>query len=119
MAAIPEIILRKIYWYQWYFIQKTLCQEYHKRIVFINNYQNSLKLMDTLDQKKLYNVFNWRSRVYSDIWIDGINKPYEMSNLQYPTIKLPKRYLYTNGINESGNVTDSYGYKWISNSWSW
>ena len=30
MTLFPPIILNKIYWYQWHYLQTNLCIEYHK-----------------------------------------------------------------------------------------
>ena len=123
MDKIPSIVLTKIYWYRWYVIQKELCKEYHKRTIIHEEDRNRtdiyIKMEDVYGKPMQY--FNWRSNISSQgykylTYTPKVNKIYEhiVKPIKQLNIKLPKNYIYSNGISNFKYTNEKYGYKWIT-----
>jgi len=74
---IPDIILRKIYWYIWIEKQCELCIEYRSRCTNIENSINNIKIqfieINTCLEtelsniaKNIYKKYNWRDKKYAE-----------------------------------------------------
>ena len=88
-TIFPQIILNKIYWYQWYYLQSNLCKQYHKRMLF-NGYWQSTYIKST--RKKYWTPYNYRN-------IDSQQSCniYNLHSTEF-IADLPINYAYSNGF---------------------
>jgi len=88
---IPEIVVRKIWWYEWKMKQREICEEY--RVKYYYRYETGETI--TISVGKYINIYNWR-KLESVI----MNKNYLFNIYNYKDKvvgDLSKNYTYSNG----------------------
>jgi hypothetical protein len=94
MILFPPIILNKIYWYQWRYLQHQLCQEYHQRFIYIDDYYGGYCKCEGLHWWAL----NDRNLGNANQYVNYYNTIYCFLDGKYTTAKVPKYYYYSNGF---------------------
>jgi len=112
MNIFPPIILNKIDWYRWKYMQNQLCIEYRKyfklgdKLPFWNHHSNILfynkddnhqcpinRIIDDVNHYK--HIFNFMKQLHA--YEDSNNNNRGYCDDWQLAIKLPKNYYYSNG----------------------
>jgi len=90
---IPEIVVRKIWWYEWKIKQREICEEYIERYYYGYGYGYGESIVM---KKGNLSAYNWRN--LSGLMEDYNTYIYDCKNFSNKKVgELPKNYRYSKG----------------------